>query len=200
MNGSRNNETVTCAARALANLALVKYFGKRDHRLNLPAAPSLSITLEPLATTTEVAFDPGLSRDKVTLAEAIPNRDFIERVTRFLDIVRDMAGVDTRATVTTENSFPTAAGLASSASGFAALALAATRALGLPLDDAALSRLARRGSGSAARSIPGGFSVWHMGKEADGSDSFATTIAGPEDFDVRVLAGVTDPGPKAMQR
>jgi diphosphomevalonate decarboxylase len=195
---SFNTTPGTSRARALANLALVKYFGKRDLALNLPAAPSLSVTLEPLATTTAVTFDPGLSRDAVQLNGESPGDAFCTRVIRFLDIVRDLSGVKTRAIVQTENSFPTAAGLASSASGFAALSLAATRALGITLDDEALSALARRGSGSAARSVPGGFSVWRRGEASDGSDSFANAIAGPDDLDLRVLVGVTDPGPKAM--
>jgi diphosphomevalonate decarboxylase len=184
--------------RALANLALVKYFGKRDLPLNLPAAGSLSLTLEPLTTTTEVTFDNGFTEDRVTLDGAPAGEKFATRVTRFLDLVRQMAGSDLYAQVSTENAFPTAAGLASSASGFAALALGATRALGLELADDQLSVLARRGSGSAARSVPGGITLWRAGEKADGSDSYATGIAAPEDWDLRVVVGVTDPGPKAI--
>jgi diphosphomevalonate decarboxylase len=188
----------TAHARALANLALVKYFGKRDLALNLPAAGSLSLALEPLETATEVSFDPKLKSDEVALDGSRASDAFTERVSRFLDIVRQMAGCDERARVDTKNAFPTGTGLASSASGFAALALAATSALEIELDDDALSALARRGSGSAARSIPGGIAIWAAGRKPDGSDSFARSIAGPEDWDLRVVVGVADPGPKAL--
>ncbi len=185
-------------ARAHANLALVKYFGKRDLALNLPAAGSLSLTLKPLTTTTHIAFEGGIEKDVVKVNGALAEPRFSARVSRFLDIVRGMAGSDYRASVETRNDFPTAAGLASSASGFAALALASTDALGLCLDEAALSALARRGSGSAARSITGGISVWRRGESTDGSDSFARTIAEPKEWDLRVVVGVTDPGAKKV--
>jgi diphosphomevalonate decarboxylase len=184
--------------RALANLALVKYFGKRDLQMNLPAAGSLSLTLEPLSTTTEIAFRPELERDMVLLDGKKAADKFASRVSGFLDIVRDMSGTSEYASVVTENAFPTAAGLASSASGFAALAYAATKALGMTIDKEQLSALARRGSGSAARSIPGGIVVWNAGEKSDGSDSFAYPVAGPDDWDLRVVIGVADPGPKAV--
>jgi diphosphomevalonate decarboxylase len=186
------------AARALANVALVKYFGKRDAAQNLPAAGSLSVALEPLETITEVAFDEDLERDVVSLGGAPAAPAFTARVEAFLDVVRELAGCRTAARVATRNGFPTGAGLASSASGFAALALAATKALGVELSDTELSALARRGSGSAARSIPGGIAVWEAGTRADGADSFARAIASPRDLDLRIVVGVTDPGPKAV--
>jgi len=186
-------------ARALANVALVKYFGKRDTALNLPAAGSLSLTLEPLATVTSVSFEEGLEEDAVLLGGLAVPRDFAGRVSAFLDLVRRRAGLDHRARVDTDNSFPTAAGLASSASGFAALALASTAALGIEAGHRELSALARRGSGSAARSIPGGAVIWHAGREADGSDSFAESIAAPGELPpLRLVVGVSDPGPKAL--
>ncbi|MCP4603152.1 MAG: diphosphomevalonate decarboxylase [Proteobacteria bacterium] len=188
----------TSRARALANLALVKYFGKRDISLNLPAAGSLSLTLEPLATTTEVSFIKELINDEVLLENKPVFDRPLKRVSSFLDIVRNMAGTKARARVTTSNSFPTAAGLASSASGFAALALAATRALDMDLDSDALSALARQGSGSASRSIPGGIAVWHAGERPDGSDSFARSIAEPGDWDLRVVVGVASSRQKAI--
>ena len=160
-------------ARALANVALVKYFGKRDLALNLPATGSLSVTLEPLETITNVEFNDSLEADLVEVGgEAAPD-GFARRVSGFLDLVREMARCDLRARLSTVNSFPTAAGLASSASGFAAAALASTRALGLELDETSLSALARRGSGSAARSIPGGIVLWEEGTAPDGCDSAA---------------------------
>jgi diphosphomevalonate decarboxylase len=186
------------AARALANVALVKYFGKRDSAINLPAAGSLSVALEPLETITEIAFDDGLDRDEVLLGGAPAAPAFAARIEAFLDIVRELSGITTAARVETRNGFPTGAGLASSASGFAALALAATRALGIALPEPELSALARRGSGSAARSIPGGIAVWEAGIDADGADSFAHGIAAPGDLDLRIVIGVSDPGPKAL--
>lgn len=193
-----SSEKRSATARALANVALVKYFGKRDVGMNLPAASSLSVTLEPLVTRTRISFDPAWSEDEVRLEGAVAGERFTRRVSRFLDIVREMAGTEERAVVETENRFPTAAGLASSASGFAALAVAATRALGMDMTPSTLSALARRGSGSAARSISGGVSVWHRGEKPDGSDSFAESIALPEQLDLRLVVGVTDAGPKKL--
>jgi diphosphomevalonate decarboxylase len=185
-------------ARALANVALVKYFGKRDTELNLPAAGSLSIALEPLATTTTVEFDEALPADRVALDDAPAPSEFAARVSRFLDLVRDRAGTSLRARVKTANEFPTAAGLASSASGFAALAVAASGAAGLQLGDSELSALARRGSGSACRSIPGGVAVWEAGVDPDGHDSIARRIAAPDELDLRVVVGIADAGPKPL--
>ena len=188
----------TVRTRALANLALVKYFGKRDLSLNLPAAGSLSVTLEPLETITEVTADGSLSCDEVWLAGKRATGKFEERVSRFLGLVRQLTGNKQFFRVATTNSFPTAAGLASSASGFAALALGATRCAGLDLGADELSVLARRGSGSAARSITAGVSLWRAGEKDDGSDSFATTIVSPEEWDLRVVVGVTDFASKAV--
>src|SRR5512138_1825798 len=132
------------SVRACANIALVKYWGKRNAALNLPAAGSLSLTLAALVTETSVAFEPALAADELNLDGAPASAD---RITPFLDLVRAAAGSSTRARVVSRNHFPTASGLASSASGYAALALAATRAAGVDLDARALSILARRGSG-----------------------------------------------------
>ncbi len=185
-------------AVAYANLALVKYFGKRDISLNLPAAPSLSIALEPLCTETEILFLSEEEKDLVFLNGKAIENSFSEKVTKFLDLIRNLCGISHRAVVTTANNFPTAAGLASSASGFAALATAASAALNLKLSEQELSVLARRGSGSAARSVSGGISVWQMGVKADGSDSYAYRIAERNELDLRVVVGVTDPSPKAI--
>src|SRR4051794_10093192 len=144
-------------AEANTNIALVKYWGKRDAKLNLPAVGSLSLTLEGLTTRTEVRFDPKLPADALSLHGENTRGEPLRRISKFLDLVRIRTGASTRAQVVSANNFPTAAGLASSASAFAALALAATRASGLELSGAELSVLARLGSGSAARSIFGGF-------------------------------------------
>jgi diphosphomevalonate decarboxylase len=181
-------------ARANSNIALVKYWGKRDAALNLPAVGSLSLTLDGLSTRTTVVFDGKLERDTLLLNGADADERAIGRVSKFLDLVRARADLRQRARVESVNDFPTAAGLASSASAFAALALAATRAAGLSLDERELSILARRGSGSAARSIFGGFVEMHRGSHADGSDSFAEPIV--TDWDVRLVIAATTSGPK----
>src|SRR5690625_7682105 len=101
-----------------------------------------------------------------------------ERVTQFLDIIRKEANKEHLfAEITSKNDVPTAAGFASSASGFSALAAAASKAIGLQLSDEELSRITRRGSGSACRSIYGGFAEWEMGEKEDGSDCYAGPIA-----------------------
>lgn len=176
-------------ARACANIALVKYWGKRDSVRNLPAAGSLSLTLSALVTETSVEWDGALERDELVLNGKAAPAD-----TDFLDLVRTLAGFDTRARVVSENRFPTASGLASSASGFAALALAATRAADLDLSHQDLSILARRGSGSAARSIYGGFVRMHAGTKPDGSDAYATPIHTELTEQVRMVIAVVGGG------
>jgi len=165
-------------ARAHPNIALVKYWGKRDAAVNLPATGSLSMTLDIFPTTTTVTVDPALDRDVLVLGGAAQDGVPRERVERFLDIVRAATGSGHHARVETENTVPSAAGLASSASGFAALAGAAASAYGWTLDLPGLSRLARRGSGSASRSVIPGFAVWHAGH--DDASSFAEAVSAPD--------------------
>jgi diphosphomevalonate decarboxylase len=183
-------------ARANTNIALVKYWGKRDAALNLPAVGSLSLTLEGLSTRTSVVFDGKLTADELMLNGAPADARATGRVARFLDMVRAASGRREHARVESANDFPTAAGLASSASAFAALAVAATRAAGLAPSDRELSILARRGSGSAARSIFGGFAEMHRGSAADGSDSFAEPITSADGWVVRMVIAATTSGPK----
>jgi diphosphomevalonate decarboxylase len=186
-------------AEANTNIALVKYWGKRDARLNLPAVGSLSLTLDGLATRTEVRFDAALGADALSLNGAPAGGTPLSRVTQFLDLVRARAGIALKAQVVSANNFPTAAGLASSASAFAALALASTRAAGLTLDGRELSQLARRGSGSAARSLYGGFVHLHRGTRDDGADCYAEPITengGAEAWGVRLVVAVTSDGQK----
>ncbi|HET7502268.1 MAG TPA: diphosphomevalonate decarboxylase [Kofleriaceae bacterium] len=188
----------TTTAHACANIALVKYWGKRDARLNLPAAGSLSVTLDALVTTTEVTFDPELACDELVLGGGPAGPAELARTTAFLDLVREAAQIATRARVVSHNEFPTASGLASSASGYAALAVAAADAAGLGgaggLSARALSILARRGSGSAARSVFGGFVRMHAGRADDGSDAFAEPIASPLTDQVRMVIAIVGGG------
>ena len=189
----------SCTAIAGTNIALVKYWGKRDSVLNLPAAGSLSLTLRELDTRTTVRFGAHLGpTDRVRLNGQDADEDVRLRVVAFLDLVRAQAGISTPAEVVTENSVPTAAGLASSASGFAALALAASRAAGLSLEPPALSALARRGSGSAARSIFGGLVEMQAGVNPDGSDAFAKPLPEADSWPLRLVVAVTSENRKAI--
>lgn len=190
-------------ARAGTNIALVKYWGKRDRALNLPAAGSLSLTLDGLGSDTEVTFLAGRpagpnAPDEVLLDGQPADATTAARVSRFLDLVRARAGSRAPARVRTHNSVPTAAGLASSASGFAALALAATRAARLDLSPRELSELARRGSGSAARSIFGGLVELHAGSAPDGGDAVAEQILPPGAWDLRLVVAITSDARKAL--
>jgi diphosphomevalonate decarboxylase len=189
---------VRCVAEANTNIALVKYWGKRDEKLNLPAVGSISLTLNGLSTRTEVRFDALLGADELSLNGTVERGRPVEKVSRFLDLVRARAGMMDRAHVISANNFPTAAGLASSASAFAALALAATHAAGLTLSGPELSVLARRGSGSAARSLFGGFVEMHKGERADGEDSFASPldVTPHMTIDTRMVIAVASEGPK----
>lgn len=183
-------------AVARANIALIKYWGKRARALNLPAVGSLSITLDELSTRTSVRFDAALEEDRVLLNGGEDDRA-AKRVSAFLDLLRQRASVREYAEVVSDNNFPTGAGLASSASGFAALAAASAAALKLDLSPAELSTLARQGSGSAARSILGGFVEWHRGERDDGADSFADVLAPPDHWPLKVAIAITATGPKA---
>ncbi|MFD4432323.1 diphosphomevalonate decarboxylase [Nocardia sp. NPDC058497] len=192
----RDGEAV---ALAYPNIALVKYWGKRDETLFLPVTGSLSMTLDIFPTTTSVRLIDGPA-DTVELNDTAATGTALARVEKFLDLVRAKAGRTERAAVVTANAGPTGAGLASSASGFAALATAAAAAYGLDLDGRALSRLARRGSGSASRSIFGGFVVWHAGEgegEAGDLSSYAEPIGGDE-LDPALVVAVVEAGAKAV--
>lgn len=178
-------------AKAHTNIALIKYWGKRDEALILPTNNSLSLTLDAFYTTTTVHFKADLKQDVFNLDGQTIEGPQYKQVQQYLDRIRRFAGQESvYAQVDSTNNVPTAAGFASSASGFAALAAAATRALGLDLNDDALSRLTRMGSGSACRSIYGGFAEWQQGTETDGSDSYAVQIAPQNFWDVRVAAVV----------
>jgi diphosphomevalonate decarboxylase len=182
-------------ACAHPNIALAKYWGKRSFGHNLPAVPSLSVTLAGMCTTTTVAFDPALEGDVFLLAGEPAGDGPTARVITLLDRVRAASGVSLRARVESANDFPTAAGLASSASAFAALALAASAAAGLGVDASRVSDLARKSSVSAARSALGGFVELRAGQPGD-EDLAATPVAPPDHFPLRVLVAVTREGPK----
>jgi diphosphomevalonate decarboxylase len=185
-------------AIAHANIALVKYWGKRDETLNLPAAGSISITLRDLFTKTSVEFRENLKNDILILNGERANPKQESRSSKFLDLIRKMADTRIFAEITSENNFPTGAGLASSASGFAALAVAASHAAGLSLPPARLSELSRRGSGSAARSIFGGFVEMKKGEKADGSDSVAFQLYDEHYWPLDMLILITSAAEKEI--
>lgn len=192
-------------ARAHPNIALIKYWGKRDEALQLPATGSLSLTLGIAPTTTTVTPDGSLAADAGRLGGEPMSAKELGRVSRFLDLVRARAaaaaGADPadlpRARVDSINEIPTGAGLASSASGFAALTLAAAAAYGLPLTGAQASALARRGSGSACRSIFGSLVEWLPGAGAEDAASHAVPLP---DSGVRLalVVAVLSPGRKKI--
>ncbi|WP_225801854.1 diphosphomevalonate decarboxylase [Streptomyces sp. NK15101] len=187
-------------AVAHPNIALIKYWGKRDERLMIPYVDSLSMTLDVFPTTTTVRLDSSARADGVTLDGSPAKGEARQRVVGFLELLRERSGRSERAVVDTHNSVPTGAGLASSASGFAALALSGAAAYGLDLDRTALSRLARRGSASASRSMFGGFAICHAGQgEGAAADlaSYAEPVPAP-DFDPAMVIALVDAGPKAV--
>lgn len=190
----------TAAAQAQPNIALIKYWGKRDAVLNLPLVGSLSVTLQSLWTRTLVRFDTVRRTDEITFNGSLitPDSPMAQRTVAGLDLLRAQAGVNWHAEVQSENNFPTAAGLASSASGFAALVVAAASALQLPLDATTSSRLARRCSGSAARSIFGGFVEWRHGDRSDGEDSVAHPLLAADQWPLNVAIAITTTGAKAV--
>lgn len=162
------------SARAYTNIALIKYWGKKNEELILPMNNSLSLTLDAFYTETSVTFDPSATSDRFILDEEEQDLKATRKISHFLDLVRTGSEKKWYATVESRNFVPTAAGLASSASGLAALAAASNEALHLNLDDTDLSRLARRGSGSACRSIFPGFVEWEQGTNDE--TSFAQQI------------------------
>lgn len=176
--------------RAHANIALAKYWGKADVARNLPAVPSLSLTLAGMRTTTQVEFAPELTQDELFLSGTAQLGKPLARASKLLNEVRALAGVETFARVRSHNDFPTASGLASSASGFAALALAAVRALELPLPIERVSALARAASASAARSLFGGYV--ELGARAESAER----VAPPEHWPLKMLVAVTSEAAK----
>jgi len=190
------------SAVANANIALVKYWGKRNEELILPQNSSISMTVAGLQSYCTVEFDENFERDFLNLnGEYIePDRKEFKNVQKFLDVVRQYYGKKIYAKVYGKNNFPTAAGLASSAAAFAALAAACNSALQLGLDGKGISMLARRGSGSACRSCFGGFVEWQKGSKEDGSDSYAVQLADENYWpEFRMLICITSTAEKKIK-
>ena len=178
-------------AKAYSNFALIKYWGKRNELLNLPAVGSISITLQEMFTISSLMFDESLKQDMIEINGKAASPQEAQRVSTFIDLFRKMGRTTTPVRVMSRNNFPTGAGLASSASAFASLALAANQAANLNLSSSKLSELARIGSGSAARSIFGGFVEMQIGKRSDGRDAFAVPLANKDFWDLHVIIAIT---------
>ena len=177
-------------AIAQPNIALIKYWGKRDIDRNLPAVGSISITLSDLQTKVSVELRDGLS-DDILLVNGDENQAMLPRMSACLDKVLGQSHV--RASMQSHSNFPIAAGLASSASAFAATTVAAAGAANLSLGTQDLARLAGASSGSAARSLYGGFVEL---KNADDSITL-TPLCDVDSWPLQVVVAITQTGPKA---
>ena len=184
----------TATAVAHPNIAFIKYWGNRDDSLRLPQNGSISMNLAELSTRTMVTFDSSLPRDIFDLNGTRQGGASLERVSQHLNVIRGIRGSSSPAHIMSESNFPADAGLASSASAFAALTVAAVRAAGIEMSEKDLSRLSRRGSGSAARSIPPGFVEWLRG--TSDTDSYALSIAPPEHWNLADCIAIVDSGRK----
>ncbi|QKQ99243.1 diphosphomevalonate decarboxylase [Metallosphaera tengchongensis] len=164
-------------AIAPSNIAIVKYWGKRNRELNLPLNPSLSISLNEVWVRSRVIFDESLRDDEVWINNLkLEHREVKDYAGRVLEVFRSMVGRRIFAKVESMTNFPSSAGLASSAAGIASITLASNEALGLNLNTKELSKIARIGSGSACRSLFGGFVKWNAGVLDSGEDSFCEEI------------------------
>ena len=182
-------------AVAPSNIAFIKYWGKKDEALRLPENGSISMNLSSLLTTTTVEFDEKYTDDEIVInneKEKLAN----SKAVKHLDLIRKLAGIVTKAKVVTNNNFPSGTGLSSSASGFAALTVAATNAAGLKLSEKELSIIARQGSGSACRSIPNGFVEWLDGDNSE--ISYAQSIHPHDHWDIVDVVGVVSTGKKEV--
>lgn len=184
-----------CRTLAQPNIALIKYWGKRPQSPNIPAVGSISVTLDSLVTETTVE----VKEDGEDEFQLLGTHDTGEakRVLAHVTEMRRALGFAENLKITSRNSFPTGAGLASSASGFAALVVAVDSVLGLGLTKRELSIWARRGSGSAARSIFGGYVEMLCGEAADGHDSYAEPLADEKFWPLEVCVVVVDRNKKS---
>ncbi len=154
------------------NIALIKYWGKKDNNLFTPTKNSISYTLPYLSTTTQITLSQ-TNQDNIKINNV---KQEAPSVIAFLNRFRDLFCIQEYFIVNTTNNFPTSAGVASSSSGFAALAKGLNALFDLKLSEKELSIVARQGSGSACRSIYNGFTIWHKGNNNDGLDSYAEQL------------------------
>ncbi|MBI1863547.1 diphosphomevalonate decarboxylase [Candidatus Microgenomates bacterium] len=180
-------------AVAPSNIAFIKYWGRKDEELRLPENGSISMCLSRLTTTSTVEFNESFLKDEIVINGTIEERE-ASRVVKHLDRVRKIAGIPLFAKVVAANNFPTGTGLSSSASGFAALTLAACAATGITMNEQELSILARQGSGSACRSIPSGFVEWLDGDTSE--SSYAHSLYPPGYWDIADIVAIVSEGRK----
>jgi len=183
-------------AKAPANIAFIKYWGKADDTLRLPLNDSISMNMSGAYTITTVEFSKQFKKDSVTLLGGEFSEAETARVIKGLDLIRKRAGSTQKATVVTKNTFPKGAGSAASASGFAALTVAGFAALGVSMPEKELTIFARMGSGSACRSIPDGFVVWEKGDSS--KTSFAWSLYPPTHWDIRDILVIVDSSMKKV--
>lgn len=193
-------QTRKATAVSCSNIALIKYWGNHDARLRMPLNDSLSMNLDALRTVTTVEFEETLSQDEIVIGGEAADEKTYARVVEHLKRIRKEAKIETNARVHSRNNFPAAAGLASSASAFAALTVAATRAAGLELSERQLTVLARQGSGSAARSIPAGFVEWLAATNVTSTSeqSYARQVMPPEAWDLRDVIAIVSADAKKI--
>ncbi|OGM09498.1 diphosphomevalonate decarboxylase [Candidatus Woesebacteria bacterium RBG_13_34_9] len=173
-----------------ANIAFIKFWGKKNPKINLPFNNSISMNLSKCLTFTSVEFSPRFRSDRVYVDGKRLEGDEIFRVLSIIDIVREKSNISWCVKVVSKNNFPSSAGIASSASAFSALALAACSAAKLKLSQKEISILARLGSGSASRSVIDGFAEWVKGK--NNSNSYAVQIATQGHWDLRDIVAVVE--------
>jgi len=177
-------------AKAHPIQGLVKYHGMRDEHLRMPYHDSISVCTAPSHTRTTAAFEPDRDEDRYVVdGDPVEGRG-AERIEQVVDHVRDLAGIDHRVRLESENSFPTNIGFGSSASGFAAAAVALSDAAGLDRSHPELSTIARRGSASAARAVTGAYSHLRAGLNDADCRSERIDVADELESDLRIVAGM----------
>lgn len=184
--------------KASSDIALVKYWGKKDEVLRLPENGSVSIILDGMDTITTVEFSETFSEDEVYIQDKkieVTSRE-AKRVIKHLDRMRKLANVNLKAKVVSKNTFPRGTGLSSSGSGMAALTYATAKALGLELSEKELSILSRQASGTACRCACGGFVEWLDGDTSE--TSYSHTIFDKDHWDIRDVVAVVDEGQKKI--
>ncbi|MFC6323261.1 diphosphomevalonate decarboxylase [Companilactobacillus baiquanensis] len=186
---------MTKTARAFTNIALIKYWGKKDQQLKLPCTNSLSLTLDRFYTDTSSEVIDS-DKDIIYLNDELLNETQSKRIVNYLEETRKEYGFSEHLKVNSINHVPTSAGFASSASGFAALAASIDQTMNLNLNKSQLSILARRGSGSASRSIYGGFVEWIAGNNNE--NSYAVPIDEEPNIDLEVLSVVVNQSAKKI--
>src|SRR3990167_5275645 len=182
-------------AIAPSNIAFIKYWGRKNEALRLPSNGSISMNLSNLLTTTTVEFNSSFKEDVIIIDDRKEESEG-NRAIKHLDRIRKLAKINHKAKVVSQNNFPTGTGLSSSASGFAALTVAASKAAGLDLSKKELSILARQGSGSACRSIPDGFVEWLDGDTSD--TSYSVSFHKPDYWDIVDVVAVVSKNKKEV--